>query len=137
MNKKSEAKDPLVIQIKQRIMEIDEQINALKNQHFAARQMLAALNGERIEPQEKDNRKNKSSDSKTSLIFDTLSNLAQKHQRPVTIEEILQELSQVGAVIGKTEARRRSYLGAVFSAELKKENSRIIRSERGTYDIKK
>lgn len=137
MKKEKINDDPLVGQIAQRIREIDGQLELLKGQRYAATQMLAALSNQRIEPQEKTKRRVKRSSSKNAVIFETLAQLVKANQRPVNVDEILQALPDAGVSIGRTEARRRSYLGAVFSNELKKSEPRIIRSDRGTYDIRR
>lgn len=144
MRKQSESKDPLIAQLEQRMVEIDANIEAeqtkianLRNQRIAALNMLAALSGKQLEVQASPPRKRgRKASSKSNKIFEVLERLVQMYQRGVGIDEILQALGEDGVSFGKNDARRRSYIGAVLSNELKKSEPRIVRSERGTYSIK-
>lgn len=129
--------DALIAQLKSLIAQEDSTIELAQSRRSAAITMLETLTGNQIESKNRLPKKPKPKGSMRGEIFETIAELVKEYQRPVNLDEILQALSSKGVKIGKNDTKRRSYLGAVFSYELKKENPKIVRSERGTYDIKK
>lgn len=112
--------DDLIASLTVFIDSVEKQISRLRIQRDGAVLLLDSLNGNIVS-------RKKASRFVRSKILDVICNLTNTVKRPVTLDEVLKALREYDITIS------RSYLGAVFSSELKSKKSRIIRVGRGEY----